>query len=1533
MPSQLTFDVTKYLRDTLIVRNLTPYTKEGAFTPSTPPVTYEYEQNDYSVIDSPDSFIDDGIFANELYPTNKYGPDGGYDTDGIVLDTIQIGSNEGPYKYNNANILEVSEQYLKSNGLVNIYSPVATAIGGTYDQVYTTSVTLPSPPKSSTPYSPYWGPPSFTPSGYEPIDILNKAGDTFGNLKNDSQMMQDSANALRNMLQYRLQQNLETQTVGRFNILDALDSPASLVGILDGRVPLVEGDWRITRQQTLIGRSVEFLGRLGGLYYPGSTIPGDYFEEPDRFENNERTFVGRSLDYIGSLFGLGGRRGRNPSQLFLDNTGAAQKRQLSRNLKRNKYRPTYVANSVNNPVGSISRLLGVQFPEGNYYVGSATVDATFITSPPGQIPLDANGRQVDAPVYGPEILAKDFDPAAAGIIPESTINAGGVQGGLTWTSKKFGDSAGTKVGPDGSYGQSESFNEISSQYDRSRSTNYEFTDKGILYHTQKLIDSQPPNGNRYAHAGNAIDQVSKIFHDGYKEITKGSRVISYVNENGFEQGREYCRIFTKDIPYMTFSNLQKTEGNIRKFDYSVLNNTFNLNIAPYKGENSTNIVDGKVKKYMFSIENLAWRTSSKPGFNYDSLPVCEKGQNGGRIMWFPPYGLEFSEDVRADFNSHSFLGRPEPVYTYKNTSRGGSLKWKIIVDHPSILNVIVNKVLANETNKERVDSIIDSFFSGCKKYDIYDLAIRYPSIPISELQLLQSVINNPASSEENVRDAYKQNTVSQGNIQNPSDSGVKSKLEQYSNMRIYFPLLPQDLSINSSVSYEQYYNQYINNSGQYGQEGIIFIDSEVRPILNRLQTLVLDINEAFKNNQVSNIKINLKTTTKSRPLNDGSTQPELDDPSNRFGSLISYFKEQSFPNGNTTINLSQFINDKKLIINELTTSDDIVITRTSCNCINRTSAVTPELMGCTSISIDSIVVTMDPNSQAPPSETNTEDNLSDQSREGITKRLLRNLLSECDYFDMVKEESPMIYDSIKEKLKYFQPAFHSITPEGLNSRLTFLQQCMRPGETIPIIGPDGELTSPDATNTSFGAPPILVLRVGDFFNTKIVPTSLSIRYENLDLNPEGIGVQPMIADVTMSFHFIGGHGLKEPVERLQNALSFNYYANTEMYDERSIATDTDFISKMDKKILESIISEIPPPAVNDEIVNDGGNTIGNILSTTQSESGETGTISYLELVNELVNVSQNYITTTIDSFDYISTNYNPKIFNILSSSRNYTTGVIGETNTDIFGKSSTLQNNVDNLFNDLINGIKNETLEIFNGFTLNSASSDNIRSFKRNYINYLNNLRGEYTSNLYNVINNVVNSQEKLVGIVNKTNFIVTNHADASIQSTGDVKLYRIATGDVYDKFLFDVNKIGEGLNNFNFELEVNGFLGSNFNYTIDDVEILIIYKSLIMEFDSFANVLSLEINDEIVRKYIREFYLGRKVESDEDKNLAEDKIKPLKNNENFQPFTPILENPPNRTAEYEVTQTPVNIMNQYIAIYNENTGGVQTYNGKLKFL
>lgn len=182
----------------------------------------------------------------------------------------------------------------------------------------------------------------------------------------------------------------------------------------------------------------------------------------------------------------------------------------------------------------------------------------------------------------------------------------------------------------------------------------------------------------------------------------------------------------------------------------------------------------------------------------------------------------------------------------------------------------------------------------------------------------------------------------------------------------------------------------------------------------------------------------------------------------------------------------------------------------------------------------------------PKNETGTEKESKNDEPIKTPAISTSRFYTECDYFEKLEQSSPVVYNSIKEQIKYFQPAFHSTTPEGFNARLTFLQQCMRQGPTNGA----GSNNNPD--NLAFGRPPVCILRIGDFYHTKIVIENLSFSFEPLvwDLNPEGIGVQPMICNVDMSFSFIGGSSLNGPINRLQNAVSFNYYANNEIYDPR-----------------------------------------------------------------------------------------------------------------------------------------------------------------------------------------------------------------------------------------------------------------------------------------------------------------------------------------------------------------------------------------------
>lgn len=159
---------------------------------------------------------------------------------------------------------------------------------------------------------------------------------------------------------------------------------------------------------------------------------------------------------------------------------------------------------------------------------------------------------------------------------------------------------------------------------------------------------------------------------------------------------------------------------------------------------------------------------------------------------------------------------------------------------------------------------------------------------------------------------------------------------------------------------------------------------------------------------------------------------------------------------------------------------------------------------------------------------------------------------EYHFFKKFAVEHEFQFKQFTEKVQYFDPAFHSMSPEGFNARLTFLNQCMRQGSTITM----SDRNAKTAANLAFGRPPYCVLRLGDFYNQMIVIDNVTISYDVSgglvwDLNPEGTGVQPMLAEVNVSFTFIGGGDITGPVKRLQNAATFNYYANASLYDNRA----------------------------------------------------------------------------------------------------------------------------------------------------------------------------------------------------------------------------------------------------------------------------------------------------------------------------------------------------------------------------------------------
>jgi len=1469
MPSPLSFNSTEDFRKKLLVKNLPPFNSDG-FSPSTNPGQSELILSNYTVTDSDEVENIGDVEEVKLFLQNQYGPEGGYDDRYTVQDVQKlVSTRETYYKF-------VSSSYTSASILLND-----------------------------------------DPEG------------TNGSLTQDSAMIQIGAKSLKDEFQYRVDEEIRQETLGRANFLNALKDPFIAADILTGRQELIEPDWTISSPTNIVGKGLDFISRITGVYVPFSWIPGDYFE-------GKKVYTNLAVNAVSNLFG-GGKllpEKKNGSDIFLNNTGRGQTSTMFKSLEYNRFRPDYKGNFISD--------LNLLAPNGNYYVGKRTQDPNDIIAPPNELPVDMDGNRVQTAVRGYGELATLYEgnQFKFGLNTVEPSDNPDIQGGFTWVSPDSSKAAGKKVGGGGDIkGSDPGFQPISSQFNSSSSNGFNLTEGSILDDTQRLVDSADglQGQARLSHVGTAINQVSKVFFDGTREITKGSRVKRYVNENGAFVGEEYCRVFTKDTPYYTMADLQKRDGNIRKFTNSVLDNTYNLNIAPQKsGGVPTNFgtKDGEnITKYMLSIENLAWRTSNMT----QDLAECEKGPNGGRVMWFPPYNLSVDESVSASWTSNDFLGRPEPIYTYSNTQRQGSISFKILVDHPSVLNTLVDKELANVTPDSQVTKIVDSFFAGCKTMDIYELARKYGQLSFNDIYEVVSKTNNPDVFRESFVEVPRQNPEPD-NV--TTETPQKPDLSQFEGTKLYFHNDKPDSrsrGVTSSVPYNTTYNNYLALESEYltqsdsiGQKQQVqtFFDNNIKAGKTQLDSLIDKLVEVATNKY----RVQIKLTGSASSPNDKSYNVNLS--KRRVDSV-----EQQILNDSRIKKLNEngLIGIQRDFTGEETTIDGVDCSKEITDEVAKIYSI--DAMACRRTTIKSIELTAPPIEEKEPTDEDivkvdtvvdkvpviekgkgaprTTDEIS--IREGITKKVLRKLLSECDYFEAMSEDTSFLYEGIKEKIKYFNPTFHSMTPEGLNTRLTFLQQCMRPGDTIPTIGPDGQPLENNALNTSFGSPPICVLRVGDFFHTKIAINQMSVRYDPLvlDLNPEGIGVQPMIADVTLSFYFIGGHGLKGPIDRLQNALSFNYYANTEMYDERSVVPE-------DAETLPSLLSILPevPFSINDVSgvdAKDGGSTIGEITSQVLSNSGTsiTGVINYKSIMNDLIVKYETYRDSVGPTLQCVAESYGEIGLRLFTKDMKYVEGDIIGNNTKIFGKSEKLVDKIQYQFSKAIDDVDNDVHPLqFAGLNKtfsnsNSFKNKDVKKYDRKLKEIINRLQSNFESEMVVDLQTLTTYELELTRIIDKMN-VVNEEIDGFIQSDKTVIYDLTATTQVYpstnytdtlDELRGDLKIISDKLNKL---YSINGekvytVNGNSFEILAPENSNNVYQKDLSM------TIMVSDFTDEPLKRYYLTFY---RYILDNSVTLIEELTKLVKENNFKNPkewITNITNNVNNGLKDFEKARTEIN--------------------------
>lgn len=920
--------------------------------------------------------------------------------------------------------------------------------------------------------------------------------------------------------------------------------------------------------------------------------------------------------------------------------------------------------------------------------------------------------------------------------------------------------------------------------DKNDITQTAITEKYGMSHGRNLLRKYSPN-----HMDNGYDNpYCRVwtYHHQYNQMSRAIRPFDLQSAEMLERGELSGEFETVGFRTMENKDFGFDGGSKRLDDYGVLNYKNGLvNIAPtakikdyFEHKEDKQV---SVKKCMFSIENLAWKSDNIIHDEYDQYGLSpeQKGPLGGRIMWFPPYDLSFSEDVSVNWNANQFIGRGEKVYTYTDTERRGNLSFTLLIDHPSILDYWTGHKRNGQKNQGTtlldgnsggVDEINNQentllrFFAGCEiltakpqefrlrerkpettpdppappipdppepevheptvtkkaihcvlyfpnnysgvddaptkggqvnaiyylmngigaqKYvnpttkNADDIPTQIDSAPSGEgngyggyelrnsgsLHGISIAVNNLNADYDEIKSTYVDQVskekkaqrltrpnggmgfdvtyngksyelakiigsqaMSMGAAKTPSNlTGATHQWyrrrwyyridKAYENQRLSRPISYLDITdfgLNGKGGYKQVQSKteiakaFGLDSSDENTKLISFADMFVALEGEKARTLVGNYSDDANVKLVTSImedkdRFNITSIKfEGHASYQGYSASNNTLSNNRALTFKKWMQEKGFPNvenaSATTKKESQRNNIDKGENSDLTVklwrSASVIIEYEETEIENAATAENVKQDADGNINTDRLEIPN--NTQSKPIDTKTSgmpkmwqeifqspymepaikeswrlegertgknyfdemswdfDNSYLQNQTGITgvkKGIVERYDNEGEFFELLEKNDPFMHHLITDKIRYFDPAYHSISPEGFNARLTFLHQCTRQGSTV---GGSDKIPG-TAYNLAFGRPPVCVLRLGDFYYTKIIINSVNIQYETpqWDLNPEGIGVMPMFAKVSINFVFLGGSDLAGPISRLQNAVSFNYYANTGVYDNRA----------------------------------------------------------------------------------------------------------------------------------------------------------------------------------------------------------------------------------------------------------------------------------------------------------------------------------------------------------------------------------------------
>jgi hypothetical protein len=620
--------------------------------------------------------------------------------------------------------------------------------------------------------------------------------------------------------------------------------------------------------------------------------------------------------------------------------------------------------------------------------------------------------------------------------------------------------------------------------------------RGLVYFTSKL----------------AKEEKSTINHN-VKQLYK----YNEGNDNAiYWKGNGACRTFTIYDQYDNFNRVIKFDGNGEK--NSVLRDSVLPKIAPVIGDD----INDK-HRYFFTMENLAVKPA-RYGKTNDSED-CDLGPNGGKWMWFVPYNVKLSDNNSVNWADMNFLGRPEPIFSYQNTTRSLSLSFSLLID--TVKNIQdVSPTIQNYYNYLYACNTVD--------YDYDDKGIEPEDIPPRKVQPRkrkpQPVFFKQKSVYYFKNDFYGVKTE---NIDYTSgDNGLELAEEQPNNPGISEPykfIRPEQFGQDplSSLTHNSKFLKDFTAATQFIFDNYDNVEKFKIDIQGYASELFTRKNSSLSDKYNSDLGYRRAygmMQTMIKYLNDNSSgKIILGEPFPGYLEKIPFNKTLIY---NFKTDKVTFEFNLKSKGSSKASGNSKFVNRNEIDEVQDRRVELSLITGYMKPSEDT-----NPNTNKPTAEQKDTLNKNDAAPKAG---------SPCDplltlNFEEIKKDNKFPVGF--EKLNTFTPSFNSQTPFDFTKRYVFLHQLTRPSKLNNITSVD---------NTVFGRMPVFVIRYGDFIYSKAIARSINfdISEATWDLNPEGMGAIPLMCNVTMDLTLLGGQSLAGPIDRIQTANDSSFIANT-----------------------------------------------------------------------------------------------------------------------------------------------------------------------------------------------------------------------------------------------------------------------------------------------------------------------------------------------------------------------------------------------------